>query len=367
MKYLFTISLFLFSFIGYSQTIFSTNIILPDSVSLEAISVTCNIGYGETNIENVAHNFTITDTSVTTYGVITIYDLKTHYYQRFFANAGASEIKFISGKHSSFVKNFSLNNIFSAQELGEEKLYQFAKKEIDANEDFGRKYYEAEARNDSLNKVGLLLEDNSRKKQFEFIKRNSNLYYCLWLFKFNYVDSKYYENDKLLQVFNRKFKKFYQGYVEANQIEEILLTRKNILIGKVTPKYSAKDYIGNLISSEDLKGKYVLINFWAPWCVPCVKEMPDLAEIHKEYGGDKIRVISINCDENYKNFLTTISKLQMIWTNIPYDPAMIAKFGNFRSIPQVFLMDRAGKIIYSRVENKDFNLRLLKRIVEKLE
>ncbi len=366
MKFLFTIFLLVIFQYSFSQTTFSTTILLPDSVALETVSITSNVGYGEFPIENITHQVKIKDTFVTKYGVITVYDLAAHYYQRFFLNSGESTITFVSGTSQSFVKDFVIVNSYSSQQLGEDALYNFAKKEIDTNDEFVRKYVDFGNQNDSIEKRSLLLEEISRKKQFEFIKRNSKLYYSLWLFKYNYVDSKYYDTEKLYRVFDKKFKKKYEGYVEADQIESILLARKNIVSGKLEPTYSVKDYLGNTVASDDLKGKYILINFWAPWCSPCIKEMPILAEIHRNYGAEKIRVISVNCDEDNDNFLSALKKYKMNWTNIPYNLDMIYKFGKFRSIPQVFLIDKTGKVIYSRVESKDYNLQKLLKIVENL-
>tara|TARA_R110002049_G_scaffold23781_3_gene84474 strand:- start:84625 stop:85191 length:567 start_codon:yes stop_codon:yes gene_type:complete len=63
---------------------------------------------------------------------------------------------------------------------------------------------------------------------------------------------------------------------------------------------------GEKISLEDYQGKYVLVNFWATWCAPCRKEMPQLNALQKEFGGDKFQVLTIatgrNTPEGIKRF-----------------------------------------------------------------
>jgi thiol-disulfide isomerase/thioredoxin len=63
------------------------------------------------------------------------------------------------------------------------------------------------------------------------------------------------------------------------------------------PDWHLKDPDGNDFSSDQFKGKVVVLDFWATWCPPCVKEMPGLAALQKKYGSDGLVVVGVSVDE----------------------------------------------------------------------
>jgi thiol-disulfide isomerase/thioredoxin len=69
------------------------------------------------------------------------------------------------------------------------------------------------------------------------------------------------------------------------------LGRINKLTGRVAPLFTSKSIEGDLIKLKDLRGKYILLNFWAPWCKPCVEEMPILNRIYQAYNAENIKLI----------------------------------------------------------------------------
>jgi thiol-disulfide isomerase/thioredoxin len=367
MKFILIAFFLIQSIISLSQTSFNVKIVLPEDVPLEMMRIMYNIGYREILVDLTSHNCEIKDTTFTKYAVVTVSDLKNHYQQLFFINSLDSEIKFIPGTNKSFVKNFVVKNAISVADMGEKKLYKSAKKEIEESADFVRKYVDFSVHTDSINDMSKLLEDKSRAKQYEFIRKNNKLYYSLWLFKYNFVNSAYYNAEKLYPFYLKYLKKNFKGFFESKQIEEILSARINNMVGKMAPIFITKDISGQTIDLSNLKGKYVILDFWAPWCAPCIAEMPVFDSIYKTYGPDKIEIISINCDDNAANFKNAIKKNNMHWINIYNDERLINQYGKTRSLPQVYLIDKDGRIIYSREEDKDYDLSMLRKIIEKLQ
>jgi peroxiredoxin len=65
---------------------------------------------------------------------------------------------------------------------------------------------------------------------------------------------------------------------------------------QIAPAFSLTDMQGNLVSLEGLRGKVVLVNFWATWCGPCKKEIPDFVELQKKYGDKGLVILGLSVD-----------------------------------------------------------------------
>jgi thiol-disulfide isomerase/thioredoxin len=123
---------------------------------------------------------------------------------------------------------------------------------------------------------------------------------------------------------------------------------------------SLSDLSGNLVSLNRSKNKPMLINFWATWCTPCLAELPDLAELHKEFG-DKVDFYFVSNESKSK----LISFLRQKNYNIPvYNPASeVPKFYKTESIPTTYLINSEGKIIAKAQGMADWNNDKVKKLI----
>lgn len=108
---------------------------------------------------------------------------------------------------------------------------------------------------------------------------------------------------------------------------------------------------GQKIKLSDYKGKVVLVDFWATWCPPCRKGIPDLISLKNEFKGKDFEVIGVSVDqENTVN--DVVPFIQQYGINYPvvyYDPMALASFGAVESIPTSFILDKSGKVVSSYV------------------
>lgn len=351
----------LFSLKAFSQKIFCVKINIPKAITLKNVEVIYDNGYEsrEVKLEKERYSFILSDTFFCRYAVVTVYDRQKFYNQQFFVKSKNGVIDFIEKDGESFVNNFVLKDVISIDEIGQKELYKTAGKEMDERDKFVRKYNDFSKENDSINKLDIKIEDRVRIKEYDFIKKNNKGYYSLWLFKYHFVNFGYYPAAKLFKFYTRYLKNNFKNYFEGEQIENILLGRINKLTGRVAPLFTSKSIEGDLIKLKDLRGKYILLNFWAPWCKPCVEEMPILNRIYQAYNAENIKIVSIDCDNDFDNFRKSIKKYDMNWINIFNDNDLINKYGKKKSLPQIYLIDQEGKIIYSREEAKDFDLKKL--------
>ena len=123
-------------------------------------------------------------------------------------------------------------------------------------------------------------------------------------------------------------------------------------IGEKAPEIELIDNTGKKIRLSDLKGKVVLVDFWASWCGPCRRENPNVVEAFSKYHKSKFtnakgfEVFSVSLDKNEQAWLEAIKKDNMTWDSHGWDKGgEFAKQYHISSIPMAFLIDGEGKIV----------------------
>jgi thiol-disulfide isomerase/thioredoxin len=120
-------------------------------------------------------------------------------------------------------------------------------------------------------------------------------------------------------------------------------------IGSTAPDLEFPNPEGKIIKLSDLRGKYVLIDFWASWCGPCRKENPNVVAIYHKYKDKGFDIFSVSLDRDKAGWVGAIEKDKLVWTNHVSDlkswSSEAAKIYGVRSIPATFLIDKEGKIL----------------------
>jgi thiol-disulfide isomerase/thioredoxin len=130
------------------------------------------------------------------------------------------------------------------------------------------------------------------------------------------------------------------------------------------PEFTALDMEGNEFKLADFKGKYVLLDFWATWCGPCIAELPYLREAHKQFGGrDDFVMISLSLDDAVEKPREFVTKNDMPWlqgylgdwanTDVPREYGV-------DGIPALFLIDPEGRMIARGLRGGTVNTELSK-------
>ncbi len=137
-------------------------------------------------------------------------------------------------------------------------------------------------------------------------------------------------------------------------------------VGKPAPQFAAEDVKGSPLRLASYRGKYVLIDFWATWCAPCIAELPRLQAAYRTYHDSGFEIISISLDEN-KGAVTDFVKARNIpWPQIHNGTSradLVESFGVI-TIPAVYLIDPEGTIVRLDLRGKaldDTLARLLKQ------
>ena len=112
------------------------------------------------------------------------------------------------------------------------------------------------------------------------------------------------------------------------------------------PDYSFATMDGEFLSSEDLLGKVVLIDFWATWCAPCVHATPALARIQRKYKDDPLVIIGVSADRDQAPWKAFIEKHRLEWTHFYDGKRMMASRFAVNGYPTYILIDHEGIIQY---------------------
>ena len=116
------------------------------------------------------------------------------------------------------------------------------------------------------------------------------------------------------------------------------------LIGKPAPAFALKDITGAPLRLADYRGKVVLVDFWATWCVPCRTEIPHFAKLQTKYASRGFSVIGISLDDAPEPVPPFAKKYGMNYPVAVGDAALAERYGGVLGLPVAFVIDRDGRI-----------------------
>jgi peroxiredoxin len=131
-------------------------------------------------------------------------------------------------------------------------------------------------------------------------------------------------------------------------IKDYVATEKMFGYGQEAPNFVQNDVAGKPVELKSLRGKYVLVDFWASWCGPCRMENPNLVNAYQKFKGKNFTVLGVSLDRDKNKWTQAIAEDNLTWTHVSdlaYWNNAAAKLYKVQSIPQNFLLDPKGKII----------------------
>ena len=143
-------------------------------------------------------------------------------------------------------------------------------------------------------------------------------------------------------IFNKNLKN--NRYYKAT--EKYAIANKNTSIGVVLNNFSLKNRNNKDVSLSSLKGKYVLIDFWAYWCKPCIASFPHLEKLLKKYKKENFEILGISSDPNNEKWIKALNQHKPSWIQvIDSKDKEVSKQFNVAKLPTTFLIDKENKVI----------------------
>lgn len=145
------------------------------------------------------------------------------------------------------------------------------------------------------------------------------------------------------------------GKFTADKIKEEE-NKKNSSVGGIAPDFTRESSSGKSIRLSDFRNKnYVLLDFWASWCIPCLKEIPNVKKLYGKYQSKGLEVIGVSLDDDKSRWLEAVNKQNLNeWPQIlskeqqdksVFEKDDLSEIYNFDGIPFYVLIDKNGKVI----------------------
>ncbi len=127
------------------------------------------------------------------------------------------------------------------------------------------------------------------------------------------------------------------------------------LHGEEAPSVALLDSVGNeiLLQPTDFQCRYVLIDFWASWCQPCHKEIPNLKRVYNRYHQQGLRMISISVDHNEEDWIECLDEVKIPWENYLDVNRHAVQEYKVQYIPSIFVVDSQGRIVADKLRGTE--------------
>lgn len=161
-----------------------------------------------------------------------------------------------------------------------------------------------------------------------------------------------YDYDQLKSI-REKLSETLNGHSYVKEIEDNLLSLESVLPGKTAPDFALQTIKGDTLTLSSLRGKYVLIDFWASWCPDCRIASPELVRLYNQYKDKNLVVLGVSIDEDRGRWLNAIEKDGLVWQQVISEGGWNSnelKAYAVRWLPTSYLIDPQGVIIDKNIE-----------------
>lgn len=177
------------------------------------------------------------------------------------------------------------------------------------------------------------------------------------------------KNEKVVEIISSAAQKYpdHKGISDVNKTLAAEMAKANAAsggwVGKAAPDFALPDVNGNEIKLSSLKGKYVLVDFWASWCVPCRRENPNVVKAYQQFKDKNFTVLGVSLDRPGEKdaWLNAIKEDKLAWTHVSdlkFWESSVVPLYHIEGIPFNILVDPEGKIIAQGLRGPNLETKL---------
>lgn len=205
----------------------------------------------------------------------------------------------------------------------------------------------------SLRDEFMEIRDNAVKYEIDFIKEHPEALISAMLIDKG-TSTHAIEDKEGMDMFNALSEEV-KNSPFAQKLKERLEKNLATAIGAKAPDFSAPTPEGGELALSDVKGKVVLIDFWAGWCRPCRAENPNLVKLYNEYHDKGFEILGVSLDRKAEEWKQAIADDGLVWkqiSNVQYFDK-IAELYNVQAIPANFILDENGVILAKNLRGEE--------------
>jgi len=270
-------------------------------------------------------------------------------YARMFSDNGVYDF-FIENKPMRLTLGKESYHLAGSPVNDEYEKYRTSRVGMDkVHQEISGRVYRAKDSSDAV-KAALRLEEEQAEKASDqfvnaYISAHRSSYVSLMLIDdIAAIDAPYQYIDSLFQLLDDKVK----HSQAAGRLTKQVAVLKKRSEGQPFFEFSQKDINGNMVRFSDLKGKYILVDFWASWCGPCRAENPNVLKAYQQYKDKNFTVVGISLDDDGNKWKKAVKEDGMPWlqlSDLKGSDNEVARYYNINAIPFSFLLDPQGRII----------------------
>lgn len=304
-----------------------------------------------------------------------VYDRR--YHKNYFIDSSAATLNLFydANRNNDQLYTSNNSNITTIYDTVSNEVYRNLKRrqitELQELNDLFAKHGQEVHDNDSIKYELVSIVKAINTSSMEFLIPYSRDFFSFYYFKdqvlgltrFIETDSEYYI--KLLAYYNNTFPKEFRSTGEGKKIAAQLQQKISPVLLKeneTLPDTHFRDIYGDTIVFKEQKEEFILVDFWASWCVPCVQQIPDIKLLREQFSEDKLKIVSISNDRDSISFINSIEEHHMDWTHSLDRGGLLSDALGVSSIPTVMLLDRNARIIYYK-NGGDLDMEKIRAII----
>lgn len=189
----------------------------------------------------------------------------------------------------------------------------------------------------------------------DFIKTHPDNIFSIFLANTE-IKGSYEKGKELYALLSPSMQQTAQGREVKQQVDELAVSA----LGVPCPEIQAETELGELVVIDSLKGNFVVLDFWASWCGPCRREIPNIKKVYAEFKDKGLQVVGVSIDNSDKAWKKALEEENMDYLQL-YDPEGItSKLYNYNGIPFIILISPEGIILEKGLRGENIREKITK-------